>query len=84
MENCQKFNYILEEYISASEVKRAFGFKSQAMLTSMRRGQANIATLHIEGLEKHFDISHKVFTPYIQSNEEIDYEIVRYRNEKKN
>jgi hypothetical protein len=82
MENHQKFNYILEKYISASEVKRAFGFKSQAMISSMSRGQANIATLHIEGLEKHFDISCKIFAPYIQSHEEIDYEIERYRKEK--
>jgi len=83
MENHQKFNYILEKYISASEVKRAFGFKSQAMLTAMSNGKANIATLHVEGLEKHFDISHNIFTPYIQSHEEIDYEVERYRKEKK-
>jgi len=85
MENHQKFNYILEKYISASEVKRAFGFKSQAsqaMISAMSRGQANIATLHMEGLEKHFDISCKIFAPYIQSEEEIDKEIECYKNEK--
>ncbi len=54
----QKLDYILDHYMSASDVARAFGFKSNSMITAMR--QTNnpkvISKLHKDGLEKYFNI----------------------------
>jgi hypothetical protein len=78
----EKLNYILENYISASEVTRAFGFKSNTMISNMRKGQTNIATLHLEGLEKHFNIPMRLFDYDICSKEEIDRLIETYQKKK--
>jgi len=78
----EKLDYILGNYVSASEVTRAFGFKSNTMISNMRKGQTNMATLHMEGLEKHFDIPVEVFHSHIKTEEEIDQLIEEYRDEK--
>jgi len=78
-----KLNYILENYISASEVTRAFGFKSNTMVSKMRKGQTHISTLHLEGLEKHFDIPTKLFEyNIIYNKKDIDILIQEYKDQK--
>ena len=79
----EKLNYLLEHYMTATDVTRAFGFRSNTMISNMRKGQTNIATLHIEGLEKHFNIPQKVFSSEVTSTKEIDLLIKEYQEEKK-
>ena len=78
----EKLNYILETYIVASDVTRAFGFKSNTMISNMRKGQANIATLHMEGFEKNFDIPIEIFLPTVDTKEKIDKLIAQYKFQK--
>ncbi len=77
--NAQKLDYLLEHYMSATEVTRAFGFKSNTMISNMRKGQTNVATLHMEGLETHFGIPKEIFTNQISNSEEIDSLIENYK-----
>lgn len=77
----EKLNYLLEHYMSASEVTKAFGFKSNTMISNMRKGQTNIATLHMEGLEKHFHIPMKIFEHVITTKEQIDEAISKYQKQ---
>ena len=77
----KKLDYLLEHYMTATDVTRAFGFRSNTMISNMRKGQTNIATLHMEGLEKHFNIPQKVFSSEVTSTQEIDLLIKRYQKE---
>ncbi len=79
----EKLNYLLEHYMTATDVTRAFGFRSNTMISNMRKGQTNIATLHIEGLEKHFNIPQKVFSSEVTSTKKIDLLIKEYQEEQK-
>jgi len=72
MNKSTKLDYILDKYVNASEVTRQFGFKSNSMISNMRNGQSNIATLHIDGLERYFNIPVEIFEDEIQSTQEID------------
>jgi hypothetical protein len=77
----EKLNYLLEHYMSATEVTKAFGFKSNTMISNMRKGQTNIATLHMEGLEKHFHIPVEIFEHFITTKHEINKCIKDYRKQ---
>jgi hypothetical protein len=79
LSTADKLNYILEEYMSASDVTRAFGFKSDTMISNMRNGKANMATLHLEGLEKHFNIPREVFNYQVNDSATLDSVIKAYR-----
>lgn len=72
MNKWEKLDYLLSTYMSATNVASAFGFKSDAMLTKMRRGQSNLTTLHIDGLEKYFHIPTKIFDDEVTNEKEIN------------
>jgi len=80
----QKLDYILDHYMSASDVARAFGFKSNSMITAMR--QANnpkvLSKLHKDGLEKYFNIPLEVWDKEV-GIKEIDRLIVSHQHKQK-
>ncbi|HFU76260.1 MAG TPA: hypothetical protein ENK66_08450 [Arcobacter sp.] len=78
----EKLDYLLNNYMSATDVASAFGFKSDAMLTKMRRGQSNITTLHIDGLEKYFNIPTNIFDDEVTSEQEIN-KLIKLHKENK-
>ena len=79
MENFQKLDYILDTHMNATEVTRAFGFKSETMLSKLRKGSSHISTLYIDGLEKYFNIPSKIFTTKLHTTDEIDEMIKSYQ-----
>lgn len=79
----EKLHYILDRYVSATEVTRAFGFRSNTMISNMRKGNSNITTLHMEGLEKHFNIPMEIFAYTVTTKAEIDKAIREYRIQKR-
>ena len=79
MENFQKLDYILDTHMNATEVTRAFGFKSETMLSKLRKGTSHISTLYIDGLEKYFNIPSKIFTTKLHTTDEIDEMIKSYQ-----
>ena len=83
MDNFKKLDYILDTHMNATKVTQAFGFKSETMLSKMRKGKSNISQLHIDGLEKYFDIPTKLFEIRINDKNEIDVIIKAYRKKKK-
>ncbi|CAA6812357.1 MAG: Unknown protein [uncultured Sulfurovum sp.] len=83
MENFEKLNYILGKHMKATDVTLAFGFKSETMLSKMRNGNSNINQLHIDGLEKYFDIPTKLFSSHIRTKTQVDALIKSHRLEKK-
>ena len=83
MNNASKLDYLLTNYTSAAKVIDAFGFKTSSMITNMRHGKSNIANVHMEGLEKHFNIPQKVFANEITTTQEIDLLIKNYQEEQK-
>ena len=78
-----KLKYILDKYVTASDVRRAFGFKSGSMITNMKNGTAKITTLHMEGLEKHFSIPVQVFSLNTDSFEKLDNNILEYKTQQR-
>lgn len=79
LSSAERLDYILGKYMSASDVKRAFGFKSDTMISNMRNGKANITTLHLEGLEKHFNIPIEAFHYQITETATLDSVISAYQ-----
>ncbi|CAA6798851.1 MAG: Unknown protein [uncultured Sulfurovum sp.] len=82
MENFKKLNYILNSYMTATEVTHAFGFKSETMISKMRKGENRITQLHIDGLEKYFNIPPELFNITIKNEDEIDLIIKTYQLQK--
>ncbi|MBN2825690.1 MAG: hypothetical protein JXQ76_10215 [Campylobacterales bacterium] len=80
----QKLDYILDRYMSASDVARAFGFKSNSMITAMRQtsNPKVLSTLHKDGLEKYFNIPLKVWDKEVRV-EEMDSIIQSYQENQK-
>ena len=88
MENFKKLDYILDTHMNATDVTQAFGFKSETMLSKLRKGKTNITKLHIDGLEKYFNIPSKIFNTPLNYNYQIDkliteYQIELYRKKEK-
>ncbi|CAA6813311.1 MAG: Unknown protein [uncultured Sulfurovum sp.] len=83
MENFQKLDYILDTHMNATEVTQAFGFKSETMLSKMRKDKSNINTIHIDALEQYFHIPTKIFSKTVNSKEQIDKIIENYQLQKK-
>jgi len=79
MKNFEKLDYILDTHMNATEVTRAFGFKSETMLSKLRKGRSHITTLYIDGLEKYFNIPSEIFTTDLTSTDEIDRLITEYQ-----
>jgi len=83
MNRAKKLDFLLNNYMSGADVIRAFGFKTASMITNMRNGNTNIANIHIEALERHFDIPTSIFDQHINSHEEMVVLIERYQKKQK-
>ncbi|CAA6803316.1 MAG: Unknown protein [uncultured Sulfurovum sp.] len=80
MDDATKLNYLLNKhYMSGVEIIHAFGFKTSSMITNMRTGKSNIATVHKEALERHFEIPTIIFDESITTKNEIKKQIESYR-----
>lgn len=76
----QKLDYILDRYMSASDMARAFGFKSNSMITAMRQpnNPKVLSKLHKDGLEKYFNIPLQIWDVEVKL-EEMDAIIQAYQ-----
>jgi len=84
MNRAKKLDFLLCNYMSGADVIRAFGFKTASMITNMRNGHSNIANIHIEALERHFNIPTRIFDDSIVGTDEIVQLIEKFQdNEKK-
>ena len=75
-------NIIINKYIKvASSITTAFGFKSNTMISNLRNSShaSTINQLHMDGLEKYFDIPVAVWDNINASEDEIDEIILNYR-----
>ncbi len=80
----EKLDYILDTYMSASDVTKKFGFGSPSMISSMRnRDKAQtLLQVHQEGLERHFNIPLKVWSRNVAMDKSIiDNMIKEYKKE---
>jgi len=78
----EKFDYIIDHYIgSLTDVKNAFGFDSMTKVSAFKNpnNSSNLKKVHIESLERHFNIPVRVFDMDV-SIEQIDGIIKEYRN----
>ncbi len=75
----EKLNYILDTYMSASDVTKKFGFNSNSMISSMRnRDKAQtLLQVHQEGLEKHYNIPMKIWNRNIAMDKSIIDNIIK-------
>jgi len=81
----EKFDYIINTYIkSASDITRAFGFKTNTMISNLRnpRHISSLTKLHIDGLEKYFDIPVEVWDSLEIDEVKIARQIKNYKKEK--
>jgi len=84
MNRAKKLDFLLNNYMSGADVIRAFGFKTASMITNMRNGHSNIANIHIEALERHFNIPTTIFDDSIVGTDEIVRLIEKFQdNERK-
>lgn len=82
-----RFDYIINNYIKvATNITQAFGFKTNTMVSNLRNSNhpATINVLHMDGLEKYFDIPVEVWEKLNMSEEEVDTCITEYQIIKKN
>jgi len=73
---------IIDRYVeSATCITRAFGFKSNTMISNLRNSTrtATLNQLHMDGLEKYFNIPVEVWKDLDISDEKIDKTILEYR-----
>ncbi len=80
----EKLDYILDTYMSASDVTKKFGFGSPSMISSMRnRDKAQtLLQVHQEGLERHFNIPLEVWSrDVVMDKSIIDDMIKEYKRE---
>jgi hypothetical protein len=79
-----KLNYILDTYMSASNVTKKFGFNSNSMISSMRnRDKAQtLLQVHQEGLEKHYNIPITIWNKNVPMDKNIIDNIIKnYKKE---
>jgi hypothetical protein len=77
---------VIDRYIKvASHITQVFGFKSNTMISNLRNSNhsSTINQLHMDGLEKYFDIPVEIWSDVNISEEALDELITTYR-EKKN
>lgn len=77
---------IIDRYIKvASNITQVFGFKSNTMISNLRNTNhsSTINRLHMDGLEKYFDIPVEVWSDVNISEEALDELITIYREKKK-
>ncbi|MCH9740866.1 MAG: hypothetical protein K0U38_08520 [Epsilonproteobacteria bacterium] len=65
-----KFDYILDEYLSAVEVQNIFGYDSPNMMYKLRHGESPLTEPHIKHLEYNCNIPSEVFEKRIPFNRE--------------
>jgi len=77
-----KFDHIIDNYIgSMVDIKNAFGFDSMTKISAFKNphNKSNLKKVHIESLERHFNIPTEVFDKNI-AIEEMDRLIKEYRD----
>ena len=80
----KKFDFIVDKYIkSATDIANAFGFKNASKISGFKNpnNSSNLRIVHMESLEKHFDIPVEVFDNNL-SIDEMDKVINNYRDKK--
>ena len=80
-----KFNYILNSYISGEDAKKAFGYTVPSYITRLRdpKHSATLNNLHIQLLEHVCGIPKEIFDENIKFNKHTIDEIIRKYNYKK-
>jgi len=81
----EKLDYILDTYMSASDVTKKFGFGSNSMISSLRNknNSQTLLPVHQEGLEKHFDIPMQIWDKSLPMDKKsIDSMIKEYKESK--
>jgi len=82
----KKFDYILEEYLSAVEVQKFFGYGSPNMMYKLRHGESPLTEPHIKLLEYMCSIPSEVFEKSVHfdkdNTSEVD-KIIKSNYEKK-
>jgi len=71
----KKFDYILDEYLSATEVQYIFGYDSPNMMYKLRRADSQLTEPHIKLLEYICKIPSKVFDKNIHFDKDNTSEI---------
>lgn len=78
----QKFDYIIDKYFGGSltDIKNAFGFDTLTKISAFKNpnNSSNLKKVHIESLERHFNIPVRVFD-FSVTMAEIDGVIEEYR-----
>jgi len=80
-----KFDYIVNTYIkSATKITQAFGFKTNTMISNLRNPNhlSTLTKLHIDGLEKYFDIPVEIWDSLETDEDKIARQIKNYKEEK--
>lgn len=75
----EKLNYILDTYMSASDVTKKFGFASNSMISSLRNknNPQTLLIVHQEGLEKHFNIPLEVWSRDVVMDKSIIDDMIK-------
>jgi len=82
-----RLDHIILQHIKvAKKITKAFGFKSETMVSNFKNTNhtATICQLHMDGLEKYFDIPLSIWEDTPLSYEEIDQKIIEYKKHKQN
>jgi hypothetical protein len=81
----QLLDIVIDRYIKvASHITQVFGFKSNTMISNLRNSNhsSTINKLHMDGLEKYFDIPVEIWSDVNISEEALDELITTYREKK--
>jgi hypothetical protein len=81
----QLLDIVIDRYIKvASHITQVFGFKSNTMISNLRNSNhsSTINKLHMDGLEKYFDIPVEIWSDVNISEEALDELIIKYREKK--
>jgi len=81
----KRLEHIIVKHIKvASKITQAFGFKSDTMVSNFKNDKhpATISRLHMDGLEKYFNIPLDVWEEKELSTKEIDRLILQYKTSK--
>lgn len=71
----KKFDYILDEYLSAVEVQKFFGYDSPNMMYKLRHGDSPLTAPHIKLLEYMCHIPSEVFEKNVRFNKDSTLEV---------
>lgn len=85
-ELADRLDYVITQHIKvASKITHAFGFRTNTMISNLRNSNhsTTITQLHMDGLEKYFDIPLAVWEDTPLSKEEINQYILEYQEKKR-